>query len=363
MPVRAEVQRRAEYLGQAMKTGLSPLWAMIGVAITLIGGSLTLAALWGVKHLIWTPIIVLLVLLAVLAEGSYREARRRETEHAAQVAELKGERDAKTRELEAARRETATAPTALNPAEWIATCDESGDFPNKAMVFNLRHRFENLGARQAFGPLRCVVTDPGGIRVEATGMARFYQYVDPIFPSAPPVRPGLYHFLWQGRRANGEWVEITEGEHEVQPPPKTGLEVVIDMEIPTPFPGQALVVEIEYHVTNHDRVPHILRPALRGVNLMPTVPTDTAEYARVLQAYGMISDRRRGDGPPRSVQPGETVRGVYVTTFSWNPNGKFPDYTLIIRDERQAYTARPTGAGEDPLAEWPISVASSNSAT
>ena len=55
-----------------MRTGLTPLWAMIGVAITLIGGSVTLGALWGVRHLIWVPVIILLVLLAVLAEGSYR---------------------------------------------------------------------------------------------------------------------------------------------------------------------------------------------------------------------------------------------------------------------------------------------------
>jgi hypothetical protein len=109
MPVRAEVQRRAEYLGRAMKEGLTPLWAFIGVAITLIGGSVTLAAIWGVRHLIWVPIIVLLVLLAVLAEGSYRMARNRETEHRKRLAELEGERDAKATELEDARAELEDA--------------------------------------------------------------------------------------------------------------------------------------------------------------------------------------------------------------------------------------------------------------
>ena len=57
---------------------------------------------------------------------------------------------------------------------------------------------------------------------------------------------------------------------------------------------------------------------------------------------------------PLRIQPGETARGVYVTTFPWDPTGTFPDYTLVIKDERNAYTARTYGASEDPLAAWPI---------
>ncbi len=109
MSFRAEVQRRAEYLERAVKEGVTPLWALIGVAITLIGGSVTLAAIWGVKHLIWTLVIVLLALLAVLAEGSYRVATHRDTKHAERVAELEGERDAKAKELEAARQVSITS--------------------------------------------------------------------------------------------------------------------------------------------------------------------------------------------------------------------------------------------------------------
>ena len=89
--------------------------------------------------------------------------------------------------------------------------------------------------------------------------------------------------------------------------------------------------------------------------MAPRAQTDTPEYAQVLQAYGVISERRRRDGLPNRVQPGETIRGVYLHTFAWDPSGRFPDYTLIIRDERQACTARPHGAAEDPLAAWPVS--------
>jgi hypothetical protein len=76
----------------------------------------TVAVIWGVKHLIWVPIIVLLVLLVVLAEGSYRVARNRETEHGKRLAELQGERDAKANELDETRRELEEARRAALPA-------------------------------------------------------------------------------------------------------------------------------------------------------------------------------------------------------------------------------------------------------
>ena len=127
MPFRAEVQRRAKYLKRAVKEGVTPLWALIGVAITLIGGSVTLAAIWGVKHLIWTLVIVLLVLLAVLAEGSYRVAAHRDAKHAERVAELEGERDAKAKEL-AARQAAGVTPGTVHQAEWKGVCNEAGEF-------------------------------------------------------------------------------------------------------------------------------------------------------------------------------------------------------------------------------------------
>lgn len=58
----------------------------------------------------------------------------------------------------------------------------------------------------------------------------------------------------------------------------------------------------------------------------------TPEYAQVLQTYGVISERRRREGLAHRVQPGDTIRGVYISTFAWDPSDRLPDYTLIIRD-------------------------------
>jgi hypothetical protein len=128
--------------------------------------------------------------------------------------------------------------------------------------------------------------------------------------------------------------------------------VVVDDEKRTAFPGAATVLEIEFRVTNHDPVPHRLRKSIRGLNRgsFPSLgDQDLVAAEREAQA---IRERRhqQGDGLPGRVQPGETVYGVYVTTFPWDPTGTFPDYTLIIKDERHAYTTRPHGADADPLA-------------
>jgi hypothetical protein len=138
-------------------------------------------------------------------------------------------------------------------------------------------------------------------------------------------------------------------------PAKRGLEVVIDDERPTWFPGAAVIVEIEFHVTNYDPVSHsLVRRAIRGVSHNPSPPTDSPEYAQVLHTYGMISERRRTDQLPNRVQAGETVRGVLIERFAWDSSGKLPDYTLIITDGRRQYTARPLGADEEPRDVWSL---------
>ena len=131
---------------------------------------------------------------------------------------------------------------------------------------------------------------------------------------------------------------------------------MIEDEKRTPFPGAAIVLEIEFRVINHDPVPHLLRRSIRGLHRASFPPPDDPTLIAARREEQAIKDRRRrnGDDLPPRVQPGETVRGVYVTTFPWDPTGTFPDYTLVIKDERHAYAARPHGAGEDPLAAWPI---------
>jgi hypothetical protein len=142
-----------------------------------------------------------------------------------------------------------------------------------------------------------------------------------------------------------------QGPHEKATPSdpvKTGLEVVIDDEKLTPFPGIALIMEIEFHVTNHDPVPHSLRLSARGSRgyFPPPDRADDPEHARVRYAYGTISERRRWEFLPPRIRAGETVRAAYVMEFGWDPTGKLPDYALIVSDGRHEYTARPYGVTE-----------------
>jgi len=150
--------------------------------------------------------------------------------------------------------------------------------------------------------------------------------------------------------------ELTEPETSevlttTSAPAKAGLEVVIDDEKPTPFPGVGLLLEIEFHVTNLDPVPHMLRQCMEGSRTGPfyygpPIDREDPEHLRFLHEYGRISERRRWEQLPPRVRAGETVRGVYVIRFAWDPTGSLPDYTLIIKDGRREYRARPHGAAE-----------------
>jgi hypothetical protein len=127
MPVRAEVQRRAGHLGRSMKAGLSPLWVIITAAVAVVGGSALLTALWGVKHLTWGLIILLVAAFATLSEGSYRLSRGDGMKHAEQVKRLKRDRDTARTELEGTRRELrgaqAASPSQVDLGRLAEDCD------------------------------------------------------------------------------------------------------------------------------------------------------------------------------------------------------------------------------------------------
>jgi hypothetical protein len=348
-----KLQRLARFHGNAVMSGSKKGFGLAGFVALVVGGSIVALTVW-LAHVSW--VIAALVGLAVLfvfyAWGAYREWDK--ADRSAEDADNR-RRQAESA-LEGARRLAVNAPPAVNPDEYKPHHAESGEFPDsKALTFGFDHMTDHPGAYAALSPRRCTVTTPSGVTTIATRANRYFQYPQE-FENAPPVRPGLYLFKLEGQLTSGEWAFITSGEHEVQPPPKTGLEVVIEDEKPTPFPGAATVLEIEFRVTNHDPVPHLLRKSIRGLNRTSFPPPDDPDLIAARREEHAIHDRRRRNGdelPPR-VQPGETVRGVYVTTFPWDPTGTFPEYTLIIRDERQPYTARPHGAAEDPLAAWPI---------
>jgi hypothetical protein len=188
---------------------------------------------------------------------------------------------------------------------------------------------------------------PGDYTATAGEVRHLWRHTDPQAWAPPDRTRPVYDYIGP---------VITSGEHEVRPQPKAGLEIVIEDEKQTPFPGAATVLEIEFRVTNHDPVPHLLRTSIRGLHRASFPPPDDQALVAARGEEHAIRERRRrnGDGLPPRIRPGETVRGVYVTAFPWDPAGTLSDYTLVIKDERKTYTARPHGAGEDPLAAWPI---------
>ena len=347
---------RPRFWWRAVSRGTTSLntwvsWFGLVVLVLGVAAGITVPLVFHVSHWV-TAVIIMGAGLLVVAEGSYLEWKdtdesRRKTEVALEGVQA---------ELEAARRPAVSPPPAVNPDEFKPHHAESGKFPDsKALTFGFDHTTDHPGAYAALSPRRCTVITPSGVTVSATRLNRYFKYSDE-FENAPPVRPGLYRFRLEGQLTSGEWAFIASGEHEVQPPPKTGLEIVIEDEKQTPFPGAATVLEIEFRVTNHDPVPHLLRRSIRGLHRASFPPPDDPALVAARREEHAINHRRRrnGDGLPPRVQPGETVRGVYVTTFPWDPAGTLSDYTLVINDERNAYTARPHGAGEDPLAAWPI---------
>jgi hypothetical protein len=326
-------------------------WFGLMVLVLGIAAGVTVPLVFHVSRWV-TTVVIMGAVLVVVAEGSYLEWKdagelRRKTEAALEGMQA---------QLEAARRLAVSPPPAVNPDEFRPHCAESGEFPDgKALTFGFDHMTDHPGAYAPLSPRRCTVITPSGVTVSTTRPNRYFQYPQE-FENAPPVRPGLYRFTLEGRLTSGPWAFITGGEHEVQPPPRTGLEIVIEDEKQTPFPGAATVLEIEFRVTNHDPVPHLLRRSIRGLHRASFPPPDDPTLVAARREEHAINERRRrnGDALPPRVQPGETVRGVYVTTFPWDPAGALSDYTLVINDERHPCTARPHGAGEDPLAAWPI---------
>jgi hypothetical protein len=136
-------------------------------------------------------------------------------------------------------------------------------------------------------------------------------------------------------------------------PPKAGLQVEIDREIQTPRPGVGRILEIEYHVTNHDPMEHQLYRRMEGsgadgpLYFGPPNGQGNPEHLEFIREAARIEERRNRDAPvPGRVRPGETVRGFYVATFAWNPRLKLPGYTLVISDGRRDFRVRPRGAAD-----------------
>ena len=73
--IHLEILSRARYLLRVIRAGFPSLRALVSALAVLIGGSVLLTVIWGIKHLAWAVAIVLLMFIGVVTEGSYRLSR------------------------------------------------------------------------------------------------------------------------------------------------------------------------------------------------------------------------------------------------------------------------------------------------
>jgi hypothetical protein len=92
--------QRIRHWWRLLRAGYRAVPAIISYVVLIVGGSLGLAFAWGRKHLLWGLVLILGAVIVVILEGSFREARRLEQDHAG--------------ELDAIRAEHAAALTKLN---------------------------------------------------------------------------------------------------------------------------------------------------------------------------------------------------------------------------------------------------------
>jgi hypothetical protein len=137
------------------------------------------------------------------------------------------------------------------------------------------------------------------------------------------------------RAYNRERQKALASPTAIAPTPQE-LAVVIERETPHPMPGVAMILEVDFSVTNHDGTEHLCRlKAVSSDSLYfgPEVDVPRQRYA--------IEERRRNDLLPSRVRSGETVRGFYVGAFNWDPTGRLPSYDLQITDGWKVHDVRP----------------------
>ncbi len=226
----------------------------------------------------------------------------------------------------------------VNPDEFKPRHQESGAFPdNKVLTFGFNHINEHPGAYMALGSRRCIVVNPSGVETSATGTSRYFQYPYE-FENAPAVRPGLYRFRFEGRLTNGEWVFITKGEHEVNPPPPL-IVTITDGNFET-WKHIALIVELRVKITNTtDKAIRIrsfgfsydaegkasLHYALSRENYLELEREIFARKDR--QHYGIPLEHHA------VVPADESVTGWVVSQIARPDTGGIPAITVAVKDQ------------------------------
>jgi hypothetical protein len=238
--------------------------------------------------------------------------------------------------LPAAAQQSALSP--VNRAEWEATCEESGEFPDtKALVFGLKHLPDNPNAMQNLATLRCTVTDPDGRRTEAENIGFHCRYTPDNFPGAPPVRPGLYRSKWQAKVRGGDWENIADGEHMVNAP---DLIVTIMKSQFENWKHIALIAALRVKITN--TTGDMIRLSTIGFTYDPEgkpgsgtnlSADERLEIDRELRARR----ERQHYGIPihnyATIPARESISGWVVEAVTRDPAGGTPRCTVVIKDE------------------------------
>jgi hypothetical protein len=84
---------RFRHWWRVIRAGFWTVPTVVSYVILIVGGSVALTFTWGRKHLLWAIVLVLIAIIVVTLEGSYRESRRAEDEHLAALAAQRSEHE------------------------------------------------------------------------------------------------------------------------------------------------------------------------------------------------------------------------------------------------------------------------------
>ena len=239
--------------------------------------------------------------------------------------------------VNAAAGPAAATPPAVNPDEFKPYHAESGEFPDgKALTFGFDHITDHPGAYMALSPRRCTVITPSGVTTSATRLNRYFQYPQE-FENAPPVRPGLYRFQLEGQLPNGEWVDITSGEHEVQPPPALVVKIMDDSLFEN-WKYIALIAALHVQVQNTTSTSiQVGGYAYIGENGPGWEGLATGEEIMSIRREISRRDETQHHGQPlrlfARIAPGQTISGWFLTPVNRPPACGTPACTVIVKDD------------------------------
>lgn len=93
--------QRIKHWRRLLRSGYRAVPALISYVVLIVGGSAALGFAWGRRHLLWGLVLILGAVIVTILEGSFREARRVEQDHAGELDGLQTEHAAALAEAQA----------------------------------------------------------------------------------------------------------------------------------------------------------------------------------------------------------------------------------------------------------------------